>query len=144
VVLTQVVHFATVRVMALRSFSGDRWRYRVIGKYELWFNDDKDDAAIADTAARTYAQSGYHGAVMKIIEMNSAFRSFMTVTSRLKPEWRENIGPGALRATAVSRKHPRGLGIFASRVDRFDLHRFRLLLLRGGRAQLRIHGLLQT
>src|SRR5713101_75299 len=52
--------------------------------------------------------------------------------------------PRALRATAAqSRKYPRSLGIFASRVDRFDPHRFRLLLVRGGRTQLRIHGLLQ-
>src|SRR2546428_2293390 len=52
--------------------------------------------------------------------------------------------PRALRATAAqSRKYPRSLGIFASRVDRFDPHPFRLLLVRGGRAQLRVHGLLQ-
>src|SRR5713101_3104904 len=39
-------------------------------------NDDKDDAAIADTAARTYAQSGYRGAVVKIIEMQFCFSLF--------------------------------------------------------------------
>jgi hypothetical protein len=36
--------------------------------------DDKDDAAIA--AARTDAQSGYRGAVMKIIEMQFCFPLF--------------------------------------------------------------------
>jgi len=54
------------------------WTCRMAGNYERWLeewkkgavlNDDKDDEAIAYAAAHAYAQSGYRGAVSKIIDM---------------------------------------------------------------------------
>ncbi len=53
--------------------------YRAMGRYDLWLkewkrgavlNDDKNELAIVDAATRAYAQSGYRGAITKIIEMN--------------------------------------------------------------------------
>ena len=55
------------------------WTYRAMGRYDLWLqewkrgavlNDDKNELAIVDAATRAYAQSGYRGAITKIIEMN--------------------------------------------------------------------------
>jgi TolB-like protein/Tfp pilus assembly protein PilF/tRNA A-37 threonylcarbamoyl transferase component Bud32 len=52
--------------------------YQDIGKYDLWLDEwkkaavaanDKEDQAIAEEAARVYAKSGYHPALLRIIEL---------------------------------------------------------------------------
>jgi len=55
------------------------WTYRAMGRSDLWLqewkrgavlNDDKNELAIVDAATRAYAQTGYRGAITKIIQMN--------------------------------------------------------------------------